>query len=343
MDYEMKNYELWKELNDMTYKPTTSIAFCVTRPKLREVFAADFRDRIVHHLFIGKLNGEVERRLSDSCCACRNGKGSLYAARRLKAMMERNAGGWYGRCDVNGFFMSIDKDILHELVNDVVCKSVSEDLGWWLWLADTLIFHCPEKCCEMRGDISLWDRLPDNKTLFRTHGVGLPIGNLTSQVLANLYLAEFDARMIGLLGDVDRYIRYMDDFIVMHPDKMVVCNAIRFAREWMGEHRNLTIHKRKVVVQRNERGVRFVGYFVKGGVIHCGKAVRANTIRLCKRYSEHGKHTDGERKRLMTEYNSYSGLLKHTASYMVRRKMWRSLGDYDKITNINMLKIRVGV
>ena len=80
MDYEMANYGLWKELNDMTYKPGTSVAFCVTIPKLREVFAADFKDRVVHHLLIGKINDEIENRMTDCAIACRKGKGTLYGA-----------------------------------------------------------------------------------------------------------------------------------------------------------------------------------------------------------------------------------------------------------------------
>jgi len=341
MDYELKNYRLWQELNAMTYRPTTSITFCVTRPKLREVFAADFRDRVVHHLFIGKINGEIERRLTHSCCACRNGKGTLYAARRLRETMKQEEGGWYARCDIRGFFMSIDKHILSRLVNDVVCKSVKEDLGWWLWLADTLVWHRPEKDCEMRGDLSLWDGLPDNKTLFKTGGCGLPIGNLTSQVLANLYLAAFDEYMIEMMGSEMRYLRYADDFVMIHPDKKVLMKAVAEAQKWLAEERGLELHPRKVCVQRVERGMRFVGYFIKCGVIHAGRRMRTNALRLCEEWSRKENHSDDERRRLMARYNSYSGMVKHTASYRLRRKMWRTLEDYEKIYNIGMTKIKV--
>ena len=341
MNYELRNYELWRNLNDMTYKPGTSIAFCVTTPKLREVFAADFRDRIVHHLFINKINAEVERRLTDGCCACREGKGTLYAARRLRDMMSREPDGWYARCDIRGFFMAIDKAVLSRLVNDVVCRCVKTDLAWWLWLADTLIWHRPELDCEKHGNVRLWDGLADNKTLFRTGGRGLPIGNLTSQVLANLYLAAFDEFAIGLLGGEHRYLRYADDFILIHPEKGVLTDVVGSIRKWLDSERKLELHPKKVCIQPVRRGVKFVGYYVKGGVIHPGRRVRTNALLLCRKWSMNGEHTDDERLRLMTRYNSYSGLLKHTASWKIRRKMWRSLGDYEKITNINMNKIKV--
>jgi hypothetical protein len=341
MNYELNNLQLWKDLNDMTYRPTTSIAFCVTIPKLREVFASDFRDRIVHHLFINKINGKIESMLTDSTCACRKGKGSLYAARRLRDMMETEKDGWYARCDIQGFFMSIDKNILSEIVNDVVRSSIDDDLAWWLWLADTLIWHRPEKDCDLHGNVRLWNDLPDNKTLFKTNGYGLPIGNLTSQVLANLYLADFDSNTIGLLGSDMRFIRYADDFIMIHPDKKILKNIIMSVRRWLMEERHIRLHTHKVCIQPVCHGVRFVGYFVKGGIIHTSYRLRANALKVCSNWSMSECHSDEERLRLMSRYNSYSGLMKHTASYRIRRKMWRSLGDYENITNTDMNKINV--
>ena len=339
MDYEMANYGLWKELNDMTYKPGTSVAFCVTIPKLREVFAADFKDRVVHHLLIGKINDEIENRMTDCAIACRKGKGTLYGARRLREMMKE--GGWYVKCDISGFFMSIDKDVLYRIVEDVVRKAIKEDVDWWLWLAKEIVYHRPEKDCELHGDKTLWKRLPDNKTLFRTNGRGLPIGNLTSQVFANLYLAAFDSWVVDRLGSEMRYIRYADDFVMIHPDKDYLLKILSGSRKWLKENRGLSLHERKVVIQKVERGVRFTGYFVKNGIIHPGKRARHNALLLATEWGEKETHTKEERRRMMCRYNSYMGLLSHCSSYKIRRKTWRLLGDYSGIVNINMKKIAV--
>ena len=335
LNYELNNYDLWVELNSMTYRPTTSIAFCVTKPRLREVFAADFRDRVVHHLFIKRIHDAVERRLTDRAFACRIGKGTLFGARKVAEMMGREEE-WYVKCDIEGFFMSIDKEVLMGLVEEVVRESVKENVDWWLWLARVIVMHRPERDCEIHGNPKLWDDLPDNKTLFKTDG--MPIGNLPSQVLANLYLAEFDRWVIERVGEKN-YARYVDDWMAKCESKGELVRLLRDARRWLWEKRRLSLHKRKVCIQKTRRGVGFTGYFIKNGVIHAGKRMRGRAVGLCEKWSERAVHSDEERVKLRDSYNSYCGLLKHTASWRVRRKMWRRLGEYEGLVCVNMEKI----
>lgn len=335
LNYEVGNYQLWQELNNMTYHPTTSIAFCVTKPRLREVFAADFRDRIVHHLFITKILPAVERRLTDRSFACRVGKGTTYGVKKVNEMI-RDRQGWLARCDIEGFFMSINKDILMRLTEEVVRESATEDTDWWLWLARTIVMHRPSEDCEIHGNPKLWDDLPDNKTLFKTNG--MPIGNLPSQILANLYLADFDRHVISLVGE-NNYARYADDFLIRCDTKEQIHNTLQSAREWLKENRKLTLHPKKVCIQKTLRGVSFTGFFLKGGVIHAGKRLKARAMKVSREWSQKESHTDEERERLRSRYNSYCGLLKPTASRRLRRRMWRTLRDYEKLTCINMEKI----
>lgn len=356
--YELNNEELWMELNNRTYKPATSLAFCVRWPKVREVFAADFRDRIVHHLFIGKVAGEVERRLTDSAYACRKDKGTLYGVRRVARAFGRykeplqsrstrdgeDDGGWYAKCDIEGFFMSIDKGVLWVLVKDVVmgCEDIpAEDKEWWLWLGELLVKHKPEEDCRRQGDLGLWDLLPKEKSLFCSDGKGLPIGNLTSQVFANLYMAAFDDYMLSLVGDNGFYGRYADDFIIVHEEKRVVLDAVKKARMWLQENRGLTLHSRKLTVQRVRRGVTFTGYRIKGGRIFAGKRIMHNAMRVIGWWNKKENHTADDRRRLRDRYNSYQGMMRHTRSWQFRRKMWRGLTDYEGIININNKKIKV--
>jgi hypothetical protein len=356
--YELNNVELWRDLNERTYRPRTSLAFCVRWPKVREVFAADFRDRIVHHLFIGRFMGDIERKLTDSAHACRKGKGTLYGARQVARAFGRyieprrsrgthdgeDDGGWYAKCDVQGFFMSIDKEILMKLVRDVVVNSESipaEDREWWLWLAELLVMHKPEEDCKRQGDLGLWNALSKEKSLFHSNGKGLPIGNLTSQVLANLYMAEFDKYMISVMGDDGFYGRYADDFIIIHREKRVVLDAVGKARTWLREKRGLTLHPRKLTVQMVRRGVTFTGYHIKDGRIYPGKRVRHNAMRVIEWWNGKESHTADDRRRLRDRYNSYQGMMRHTRSWQFRRKMWRGLTDYEGIININNQKIKV--
>ena len=340
LDYELGCYGLYRELNAMTYKPGPSTAFCVPRPRLREVFAAGFRDRIVHHLLILRINGVIENRLGDCAVACRKGKGVVYGVRRLKQMLDAEPDGWLARCDIEGFFMSIDKSLLMPLVEDVVREACTTDTDWWLWLARVIVMHRPELDCVVRGNADLWRLLPDNKTLFKTGGRGLPIGNLPSQVLANLYMAAFDEWATQQLGGGVRYVRYADDFVMVHPDKRHLLRTLGLARQWLEEHRHLKLHRRKVVVQPVCRGVAFTGSFIKGGIVHVGRRQRTGAMLLAGEWSRKPEHTDDERRRLCVRYNSYCGLLRQGASYFLRRTMWRRLGDYKGIININNIKIK---
>jgi len=132
----------------------------------------------------------------------------------------------------------------------------------------------------------------------------------------------------------------VDDFVIIHEDKNRLLEILRTATEWLRTNRELTVHPNKTCIQRVRRGIRFVGYFTKGNIIHPGRRVRTNALALVRGWSRRSEHTNEERARLMGRYNSYSGLLKHTVSWKIRRKMWRLLGDYNGITNINMNKIK---
>jgi len=339
LNYELNCYALYQQLNSQAYQPGTSVTFCVTRPKLREVFAAMFRDRVVHTLLMMRTEAAVECRLTDCACACRKGKGTHYAVRRLKDMLMMAPDGWTVKCDISGFFMAIDKRVLLPLWEDVVREACPDDTDWWLWLTRTVIMHRPEHDCEMHGNRNLWKRLPDNKTLFRTNGLGMPIGNLPSQISANLYLAEFDRQMTVWLGGEMRYVRYADDFVMVHPDRHVLLRVLSQAREWLREHRRLELHPKKVTIQPVSRGVNFLGSFVRGGIVTPGKRLRGNALRVADEWAMAGTHTDEERLRVCRQWNSYAGLLRQYDSYRIRRSMWRRMGDYEGLNCINMNKI----
>ena len=339
MNYELENVRLCDELNAMTYRPGTSIVFCVTRPKLREVFAASFRDRIVHHLFIGRILPTLEARLSDCACSCRKDKGTLYGARRVCRAMREHPDGWYVKFDIEGFFMSIDKQRLMPLVESLVREAVTEGVEWWLWLARTIVMHRPELDCERRGDLSLFDRLPANKTLFKTGGRGVPIGNLPSQILTLLFLADFCRMVTERLGDEQLLTMYADDGIAIADDKRRLLRLLNKMRTWLREERGLMMHPRKVVIQRVRHGVMFTGYRIGPSGIRPGRRVAHNAAQVVAAWSSKQRHTADERSQLRSQMNSYLGLLRHTMSYRLRRRLWRMLGDYDGLSCVNMKRI----
>lgn len=318
MNYEENNYDLWMDLNNGTYEIGKSICFCVTRPKLREVFAADFRDRIVHHLLMNKFLSVFEEDFVEDTYNCRVGKGVLYGVNRIRQQAgEIGKDGWFLKIDISGFFMSIDKDILWDSVEKLIReKGRCENLEWWLALLKKVIYHRPERNCIRRGDITLWDKLDPNKSLFHSNGKGLPIGNLTSQILANHYNGIIDK---WFLPQVMGYGRYVDDIILLDADRRKLLNLIPSIRAKMKEI-CLVLHERKIVFQRIDKGIPFTGYIIQPFGVYAGSRLRRNAIAASTQCGE------GVKKAL-TRINSYLGFLRHSLSYGIRYRIWNKLTE----------------
>ena len=136
MNYIANNYQLYTELNSMTYEISKSKTFCVTRPKLREVFCAAFRDRIVHHLLAIKFADILESEMTEKAYACRVGKGTYYGIADVKKEIERvsenyTKEAWVLKCDLQGFFMSINRSLLYRLLEKVIRENYhGDDIEW---------------------------------------------------------------------------------------------------------------------------------------------------------------------------------------------------------------------
>ena len=199
LHFEKYIFELANYIINGTYQPGRSIAFIVTKPVKREVFAAQFRDRIVHHWLIKKLNPYFEKAFMEDAYACRTGKGTHFGIRRMRDFMQQcaqeNEGEAYVlKLDIRGFFMHISRPLLFDKLEDFISKNDKvEDKLFLLDMARRIIFNDPSKNCFIKGDKSLWDDLPKDKSIFHSPAeCGLPIGNLTSQVFANFYLNDLD-------------------------------------------------------------------------------------------------------------------------------------------------------
>jgi len=314
LDYEMRLYKLWEELNDGTYEVGRSSCFCVSRPKVREVFAASFRDRIVHHLLMNRMLSIFENNFIDDTYNCRVGKGVFYGVRRLDEHIKSiGKDCWFLKIDLSGFFMSIDKDTLWESTEKLIRERWEyEDIEWWLNLLKKVVYNRPELKCERRGDLSLWDVLPESKSLFHTNGKGLPIGNLTSQILANHYLTGFDK---WLSPQVSGYSRYVDDIVLLDKDKNKLLTLLNPIREELSKL-SLKLNPKKIVLQRADKGILFTGYVVKPWGLYAGDRLRRNAIKLSKRVESIDVH--------LNRFNSYSGFLLPTLAYAIRREMWQN-------------------
>ena len=269
-DFERNLFSLLRELKQKTYKPGQSICFAVDKPTLREIFAATFRDRVVHHLLILELLKLGERIFIYDSYACRKGKGTHKAVKRLKSFIHqitRNStqGGYYLHLDISGFFMSIDQNILYSILERLVLRQKRSET--WkqdlLWLAKTIIFSKPTSNFRTKGNLSLLASIPAKKSLFHVKiDQGLPIGNYSSQFFANLYLNELDQFIKRKLKCL-YYVRYVDDLILLSKDKEELKRWREEVKTFLEKNLNMEINERKTKIQSLKNGVDFLGYLIK--------------------------------------------------------------------------------
>ncbi len=253
--------DLFDELQGGTYRPGRSICFVVTRPKAREVWAADFRDRIVHHLLYSRIGPRIESSFIADSCACIPGRGTLYAGQRLEAKIRSQTQNWsrpgfYLKCDLANFFVSIDKRVLAGQLERRIADP------WFRALALQVLWHDPREDYEIRSPRHLFNRVPQHKRLTAQPAhLGLPIGNLSSQFFANVYLDALDQFCKHTLK-VRHYIRYVDDFVLLH-DSPQQLNEWLWQIEQFLPGLGAKLNPTKTILQLIDRGVDFVGHVIK--------------------------------------------------------------------------------
>lgn len=319
MNYESNIRKLFDELNARTYEISASVCFCVTRPKIREVFAASFRDRIVHHYLIRKIGHIIESEQIDDSYSCRKGKGVDFGVRRVAEKIKRISSNYTTecyvmKCDIKGFFMSIDKDIMWDMLKRVINEKYdAADKDFILWITEKIVKHRPEKNCEIHGNKNLFGLLSDDKTLFKNNGRGVPIGNLTSQIFGNFYLSRFDKEIYAMVDG--GYGRYVDDIILIHPSKKYLLSLLPMIRSKLKEEYGLTLHPSKLYLQDATKGVKFVGQVIKPGRIYVGSRTVNNAFEMLER------HCPEDVTELRTKANCYAGYMRGDKfAYAIRRR-----------------------
>ncbi|MDY7531288.1 RNA-directed DNA polymerase [Pseudomonas sp. Bout1] len=260
-DMEINLLDLHDDLIAGTYRPGRSICFVVTRPKAREVWAAAFRDRVVHHLMYNHVASRFYASFIADSCACIPGRGTLYAATRLESKIRSASENWskpifYLKCDLANFFVAIDKAVLRKQLQARITEP------WWLALATQILMHDPREDYETRSPAHLFNRVPQHKRLVAQPAhLGLPIGNLSSQFFANIYLDALDQFAKHQLR-AKHYIRYVDDFVFLHESPQQL-------NQWLAEVEaflpglGAKLNPTKTILQPVDRGVDFVGHVIK--------------------------------------------------------------------------------
>lgn len=269
---------LYDEIVSGKYKVGRYTCFVIRRPVLREVFAAGFKDRIVHHLLFNYISPIFERSFICDCYSCREGKGTLYGVQRLEHHLKSCSLNNTRKCyilklDIESYFMNIDRTILFDIVQTKINKVLANPLSakWlspvfikysslFIELLKRVIFSNPTKGCYKKG--GGWNELPRNKSMFSCkEGCGLPIGNLTSQLFSNVYLSLLDDFVKRDLG-FKHYGRYVDDFYIIDCSKDRLLKAIPAINDFLCKRLRLSLHPRKIYLQEAKRGVRFLGSYI---------------------------------------------------------------------------------
>ncbi|OGE21761.1 hypothetical protein A2778_04805 [Candidatus Daviesbacteria bacterium RIFCSPHIGHO2_01_FULL_40_24] len=278
--------KLHHDLVNKTYKHGAYYAFKINDPKPRDIHKATVRDRIIHHVIYRILYPYFDKKFIFDSYSCRNDKGTHKALNRFKELAGKTSQNhtktvWVLKCDIRKFFANIDHRILKNILKQHI---VDEDI---LWLLEHIIdsFNTESKA-----------------------GVGLPLGNVTSQLLINVYMNEFDQFLKRKLK-AQHYIRYADDFLVLHQNKFYLVDLIPQISAYLESKLKLNLHKDKVFLKRFSSGVDFLGW------IHFPyyRLLRTSTKRrMLKRLK------DSPTKETLT---SYLGLLKHGNTYKLAQKI----------------------
>ncbi len=328
-DLERNLVRLYEELQACTYQPGQSICFIITRPKPREVWAADFRDRIVHHLLYNRIAPRFYASFITDSCACIPGRGTLYAAQRLEAKVRSITQNWarpawYLKCDLANFFVSIDKHILRDRLARRVTKP------WWLWLTDTILFHDPRENAIVQSTGNRLALIPPHKSLFNQPAHrGLPIGNLSSQFFANVYLDVLDQHAKHRLR-AHHYIRYVDDFVFLHESPQWLNAAHADIEDFLPKALAAYLNQSKTILQPIDRGIDFVGQVIKPW----RRTLRRRTFNSAMHRVSHMKP-----EKLFESANSYFGLLRQaTHSHADRVRLAKVLRKHGQSVNHSLTK-----
>ena len=221
--------KMYVELKEKTYKHGEYRVFTVYDPKERRISAAPFKDRVVHHAVHDVIEPLINKSFIYHSYACRKNRGAHKALDWAQKFLRLNAFCFHG--DIKKYFFSIDRGIL----KDILRKNIT-DVNL-LWLLDEII----------------------DSAIYTGQEKGLPIGNLTSQFFANLYLNELDYFVKFDLG-ARFYIRYMDDFIIFENDKNKLVGFKSKIRDFLKIKLALVLHEGKSQIYNTANGIKFLGF-----------------------------------------------------------------------------------
>ena len=328
-------HQLCMELYERSYKARPSTCFIISDPKKREVFAAEFRDRIVHHLYYNYTHLLYERTFITDTYSCIKGRGTHFGIRRLQRHIVQESQNYTVPCyvlkmDIRGYFMHINREHLLKICLQTLCKMAlhrvsKHRLERWIEVVDyefleyltrEIVLLNPCDNCEMKGSSNDWDDLPHDKSLFHSpKGCGLPIGNLTSQLFSNVYLNVLDQFVKRTLR-CKHYGRYVDDFYVVSADRDYLYYVAQKIKTMLLDELQLQFHDGKMRLVSVWQGVEFLGAYLKPYRSYTSRQtvsrMREKIALLSQKPQEY----------CIASLNSFCGVLSHGRNFHLREQLF---------------------
>ena len=307
---------LAKDIANKKYMPSRYTCFVIADPTPREILAPDFRDRIVHRWLVNSMEPFVDKRFLDCSYANRKGKGHHKAVIKLYHYLHNYNNKYYLKMDISSFFNSINHNILVDIIKRWISKMPINNKETLSFVAETIIRHNPTKNCIFTGNKNKLKIIPPEKSYFNNpDGVGLPLGNLSSQFFANIYLHELDFFVKHKLC-ARYYIRYVDDFVLLSDSISQLLSWENEIEDFLINKLKLSSHPKKTVVQKTYNGIDFLGYFIKPTHILLRNRVAKNfkkKIYDISKYIENNEKNINFQHQLLkaqSSINSYYGIFK---------------------------------
>lgn len=280
---ELQNELIWKTYKVGSYRP-----FVIYEPKKRQIFALPFRDRVVQHALNAVIEPIFEKYMIYDSYACRRGKGTHQAVRRMAYFLGKPGNFYYLKADIKAYFSSINRTILRAIITR---KINDKDI---LWLIDEILNSTPSH--------------------------GLPIGNLMSQLFANVYLHELDHYIKNVCG-VKFYIRYMDDVIILHNNKAYLLGLLDEIKCFLKTNLALELND-KTKIGKTSDGIEFVGYRIWSR----NKLIKKQSLTRMRKKAKAWRHGKMSDERFLYSLGSWIGHTADTASHQaVERILLNSL------------------
>lgn len=311
---------LLRQINTRTFKSGRYTCFAVVQPKPREVWAAPFKNRIIHHLIHNEIGKEFEKHYIDQTYSCIKGRGSLKCIRDAFKGCRSITENWtkeafFIKLDIKNFFVSLDKNILWNILREKVDENST--LGWLVYksIFDDITINPHYRHKEILAKVPPYKSLKNINRMQK----GLPVGNLTSQFYSNVYMNAFDLYCKHVLK-LKYYYRYVDDILILVKDSSSANIIVNQINNWLIENRHLELNTNKTIINRIKYGVKFLGVRMFPHYIIPTKCIFNKLDLAIKNFR---KDIFNE-KRLAT-LNSYLGMFIPFNSYSIRTKILKDI------------------